>query len=103
MCGVQPVWWRIGRLARLLVGLHDSDPAQHRARDPTTHEKQIEVQQSLEIRRVFKAASLMIAELDAACLNLLNVRECSVNRNGRDNQGDPKADFLIHRALTSIG
>lgn len=85
------------RLLARLASLHDTDPAQHRARDPATCEKQIDVLQPLEIRRVFKTASLMIADLDAAGLNLSNVREYTVDRKGRDSQRDPKADFLIHR------
>ncbi|MFM0500772.1 hypothetical protein [Paraburkholderia caffeinilytica] len=93
----------VGGLARFFAGLHNSDPAKHGSRGPATREKQIEVQQAIEIRRVFKAASLMITELNAACLNMLDVAECTVDCNGRDNQCDLKADFFIHRLSKPIG
>ncbi|WP_170275870.1 hypothetical protein [Paraburkholderia megapolitana] len=54
------------------------------------------MQQPLEVRGVFKAASLMRADLHAACLYVVNVCVHPIKRNSRDNQGNPQPFFLVH-------
>ncbi|SFJ42405.1 hypothetical protein SAMN05192543_10789 [Paraburkholderia megapolitana] len=54
------------------------------------------MQQPFEIRSVFKAAPLMLAELDTASLNIANVFECTIDRKNLENQSDAQAYFLIH-------
>ncbi|QDQ83741.1 hypothetical protein [Paraburkholderia megapolitana] len=77
-------------------GPYEGDPAQCCASDPATREKEIEMQQPFEIRSVFKAAPLMLAELDTASLNIANVFECTIDRKNLENQSDAQAYFLIH-------
>jgi hypothetical protein len=55
----------------LSLRLRSDHPTDHCTRSPTACEHQFEIEQALEILRVFVAACLMSSKLDAASLSIL--------------------------------